>query len=290
MENKALKTFDALAGAVSRQDEAHTTVGEDGLLQCTKCGGKLEVRIKNAGPLSGVKPCLCPCLAEESRKKRQEAEERERIMRIQSLIADGVEDKALLNYTFEKSTKDTLAIKVARWYVDTWEDQYKDGMGLMFHGNVGTGKSYASACIANALLSQGKSVLLTSIQKVVAGIPSMFSGEINRYFERLGKYQLLVLDDLGVSRETDYITEQVYSLVDERYKSGKPLVLTTNLTPEEMKTCKNIEWRRIYDRLFEMCMPIKVDGESMRQAATKSKAGIMRQRWREYARGTENER
>lgn len=253
-----------------------TVLGKDGLLYCANCGGKRQTAITIPGPFYGIRDCLCPCEVEARKAREAESEKREKEMRIKSLIADGVEDKALLENTFGRSTLETRAIKVAQWYVDTWEEHYRDGMGILFYGNVGTGKSFAAACIANALLLQEKSVLLTSVQRVVAGIPSAYSGEVNRYFDRFASYSLLVLDDLGVTRDTEFMTEQIYKLVDERYKSGKPMIVTTNVTPEQMKAAKSIEWRRIYDRVLEMCLPVKVDGQSIRKAATKTKIDKMR--------------
>jgi DNA replication protein DnaC len=120
---------------------------------------------------------------------------------------------------------------------------------------------------------------------VVAGIPSVYSGEVNRYFDRFASYSLLVLDDLGVTRDTEYMTEQIYKLVDERYKSAKPMIVTTNVTPEQMKSAKSIEWRRIYDRVLEMCLPVKVDGQSIRKAATKTKIDKMRDSLSTYFKG-----
>ena len=75
---------------------------------------------------------------------------------------------------------------------------------------------------------------------------------------------LLVLDDFGAERDTPTKAEQVFSVIDARYVSKKPMVITTNLT--DFKTETDVRRKRVYDRIFEVCAPIKMDGESKRRA------------------------
>ena len=83
---------------------------------------------------------------------------------------------------------------------------------------------------------------------------------------------MLVIDDLGAERETDYALEQVYTVIDERYKSEKPLIVTTNLTYEELKNPTDIRYKRIYDRVIEMCVPFNLSGVSRREQKAREKA------------------
>ena len=82
--------------------------------------------------------------------------------------------------------------------------------------------------------------------------------------QRLNAASLLVIDDLGVERSTDYTLEKVYDLVDTRYRANKPLILTTNLSVKEMQQNNDIRFGRIYDRIFEVCYPIELRGKSWR--------------------------
>ena len=73
------------------------------------------------------------------------------------------------------------------------------------------------------------------------------------------------IDDLGAERGTDFTLEKVYDIIDSRYRSGKPAIFTTNLTMGQMKECTDIRYNRIYDRIFEMCYPVKFSGLSWRK-------------------------
>ena len=96
------------------------------------------------------------------------------------------------------------------------------------------------------------------------------------YIADLCKYDLLILDDLGVERKSEYMQEMVYKIVNARYVAGTPVVVTTNLTPDELTKTADLGYARTYDRLLEKCLPIKVDGRSRRRAAAADTWGEMR--------------
>ena len=73
-----------------------------------------------------------------------------------------------------------------------------------------------------------------------------------------------MIDDLGAERETEYALEQIYTVIDERYKARKPLIVTTNLSFEQLKHPEDVEHSRIYDRIIEICVPFNFEGESRR--------------------------
>jgi DNA replication protein DnaC len=77
-------------------------------------------------------------------------------------------------------------------------------------------------------------------------------------------YDLLILDDLGAERGTEYALEQVFAVIDARYRSRKPLVVTTNLTLDALKHPDDLAHARIYDRILEICAPILFGGENLR--------------------------
>ena len=86
--------------------------------------------------------------------------------------------------------------------------------------------------------------------------------EKNTYIKNLCRVPLLILDDFGMERGTEYGLEQIYAVIDGRYRSGKPLIATTNLTLQELKNPQDTAHARIYDRLLEMCVPVQFKGES----------------------------
>ena len=83
--------------------------------------------------------------------------------------------------------------------------------------------------------------------------------------------ELDILDDFGMERGTEYGLEQVYNVIDSRYRSRKPLIVTTNLTLEELQNPEDTPHARIYDRLIEMCSPVCITGENFRKAKAREK-------------------
>ena len=92
----------------------------------------------------------------------------------------------------------------------------------------------------------------------------------------LNDASLLVLDDLGAERSTDYALEKVYNVIDSRVRANRPMILTTNLTMGEMTNPQDIRYSRIYDRIFECCYPVEVTGQSFRKAAAAARFEEMR--------------
>ena len=109
---------------------------------------------------------------------------------------------------------------------------------------------------------------------------SRFDGR-NEVLDRLNRYRLLILDDFGMERGTEYALEQVYNVIDSRTRSGKPLIVTTNLSLDELKNPSDTAHARIYDRVLELCVPICFTGESLRKAHAGEKMGRFRTMMRE---------
>ena len=166
--------------------------------------------------------------------------------------------------TYRRTEENAKALNLAQKYVSRFDEMYEKGQGLLFWGDVGTGKSYTAAAIANELLNKQIPVIMTSFIKLLASMGN-FEKEDENYIDRLNKAKLLVIDDLGAERGTDYALEKVYDIIDSRYRTGKPMILTTNLRLQDMQNCEDIRYNRIYDRIFEMCYPVKMTGLSWRK-------------------------
>lgn len=234
-------------------------IGQDGLLHCSKCGGALETIINVLGRGERKVRCICECM----RKERDAFEERakaEQIDRNRRMCFGG---SKLAHCTFEKS-HETEYIKMAQNYVKNFDQFRREGKGLLLCGVVGTGKSHIAACVANALLSDEKKVLMTNFVNIVNALQKDFQGR-TEYIDSLNRYALLIIDDLGVERQSEFMQENVYNIINERYNSGLPMIITTNLTFEEVKNPTDIGKARIYDRILERCHPIEVKGKSFRR-------------------------
>ena len=166
-------------------------------------------------------------------------------------------------------------MKHAHRYVDKWAEVRTKNIGLLLWGGVGTGKSFFAGCIANALMEQKVSVRMTNFASILNDLSNSLSGR-NDVVDRLCSYPLLIIDDFGIERGTEYALEQVYNIIDARYRSKKPLIVTTNLTLTDLKNPQDVAHARIYDRLLSMCSPICFAGENLRQQAAAQKTANMR--------------
>ena len=244
---------------------------ETDLLRCPVCGEARQTVINFNGTECKVR-CICHCEEQKIKKEEERLLRREKLIRIEQMKAHGLQDPSLLEYTFAHDSGDNPLMPKARKYVQKWDEFKAEDIGLLLFGNVGTGKSFFAGCIANALLDQGIPVLMTSFPKILNTLGTLYSDERNTYISSLNEYDLLIIDDLGSERETDYALEQIYSVIDARYRSRKPLIITTNLSLQEMKNYaygNDLRYARIYDRVLEKCQPIAFTGKNYRRSNAK---------------------
>lgn len=245
-------------------DQQEDYIGEDGLLYCGICKTRKQYNPTFNGRVMLVS---VPCKCEQERRQREEEERRreEEIARIRRMKATCIHDKGLLDCTFANDDGSVRQMKIAKWYVDTWKERKAQNDGLLLWGSIGTGKTFFAGCIANALIEQGESVLMTNFSKILNTLSGMCSEEKNEFIASLMRYSLLIIDDLGIERNTEYAKEQVYNIIDERYKAKLPLIVTTNLTLDDLKDSIELTQRRIYDRILSLCVPVSFHGESHRK-------------------------
>ena len=246
----------------------------DGLLRCKACG-ELRQTVAQFPHTLMTPRVMCRC-QQEAETKRREAEKRhERMERIKLRKQHGLSDLSLYHYTFANDSGENPLMEKARAYVRNWEEAYRTNAGLLLFGDVGTGKSFFAACIANALLEQDIPVLMTSFPKI---LNSGWSFDDRAYFlSRLRDYDLLILDDLGAERDNGYALEQIYSVVDTRYRNNKPLIVTTNLKLAELKNPPDVAHGRIYSRILERCAPVLFKGKDFRQDSAEVTKAAARQ-------------
>ncbi len=245
-------------------------VAEDGLIHCGKCHGKKQTRIPASEFTGGrevIVHCICKCKVEEEKRRKEEEERKQAMERIErlksaSLIDDKLKSARLCTFQMDADNQKVYAL--AERYIERFDEMYQKRQGLLFWGTVGTGKSYTAACIANELLERNTPVIMTSFVKILQNIQGNQEEE-KVFMSRLNDAKLLIIDDLGTERNTDYALEKVYNIIDSRYRAGKPLILTTNMTVREMQENTDIRYKRIYDRIFEMCFPVRVPGRSWRE-------------------------
>lgn len=249
-------------------------IGEDGLLYCHKCHTRKQTEINVLGRIRRPM-CMCKCEAAKRAAEEEEIERRKFEAKVKELRCMGFPEAEMRNWTF---ANDDLAneqiTKAAQRYADNFSEFRKSGKGLLLYGNTGTGKTYAACEIANALIDKGYPVLVTNFARILNTLQGTF--EKQEYIDGFNNFQLLVIDDLGIERDTAYAKEQVFNIIDSRYRSGLPMIITTNLTMDKIKNPEDIENRRIYDRILEKCFPIEVGGGSRRRKAVREDYDTMK--------------
>lgn len=214
----------------------------DGLIHCKKCGGNQQTVVPCFGKPGYFMPrCICPCQAEKERRRKEAEEQRNRMESIKRRRAQGLQDRYLYDYTFANDNGQNPLMKKARAYVEHWDEAYRD-----------------------------IPVLMTNFPTILNRLTGMFSEDRADFIASLGMYDLLIIDDLGVERNTEYTMEQMFTVIDCRYRSRKPMIITTNLKLEEIKNPPDLAHARIYDRILERCAPVLFSGRNSREEQAKA--------------------
>lgn len=247
-------------------------IGEDGLYYCHNCNTPKQVKVENpfvAGQFD-IRSCLCKCRVA---KRNAEDAERQRIAferEVKELRRRGFPESNMQDWTFENNDGegDQKIMTAAKAYVENFKKMLTDGKGLLLFGNVGSGKTYAAACIVNALIDKGYPCVMTNFSRIANTAQGLFDGR-QEYFDSFNRFPLIVLDDFKAERSTDFMNEIIHSIIDSRYRAGLPLIITTNLTNDELKHPADITNQRTFSRLLEMCIPIEVTGKDRRRSILK---------------------
>lgn len=260
-----MNIFDGITRLIDQAGRRPEGYEKDGLIHCPHCHTPRQTVVTN--PITGKESkvgCVCKCMKEAMDAEAEEArrKERERASRRRKEMAfdhEGFKDCLFEN---DDLTDPKMAAKMRR-YAENFPRFLERGHGLLLYGDVGTGKTFYSACIANRLLQDGYKVLMTNFPTLIAKIQKeAFKTDV---VGSLDDYDLLIIDDLGVERSSEYMQEQVYNIIDARYRAGKPVVVSTNLTAQELKNPRDVMAARIYGRILERCLPVLFEGMDRRK-------------------------
>jgi DNA replication protein DnaC len=254
------KLLEARANGAIKTEEGDYV--QDGLLYCGKCNTPKQKKVEIMDMVIFPK-ILCKCEAERRDREEEAEKKKELAERIKKYRKMGFPQSQMEHWTFENDDKGNEKLtNMAKRYVDNFNTFCKDGKGLLFYGGVGTGKTYIACMIANALIDKGYPVLVTNFARILSTLQGTFDKQ--EYLDSLNKFRLLIIDDLGIERDTGYAKEQVFNIIDSRYRAGLPMIITTNLTMQKLATESDLADKRVYDRILERCYPVEVAGESRR--------------------------
>ncbi len=240
---------------------AEDYIAEDGLWHCGKCGTSKQFRLPEQLVKMGMPEIVSSfCACQSAKEKREKAEN--------ELSAIIHHNKEFAHIPEHYLSADINAVelpdarKIGTNYIRNFEEMGRTG--LLLYGDVGTGKTYLAACIANALLNKGFSVKwLTSMQIVERG--NLFNeSEYAEYTHSIVSPDLLIIDDLGAERGTEFALERVHSLVDTRISSNKPMIVTTNIDITDIGNCPDLKKKRTFDRILPATFSFAMKGMSYR--------------------------
>ncbi|ADD02662.1 DNA replication protein [Thermoanaerobacter thermohydrosulfuricus WC1] len=250
---------------------------------CPNCGSKTSMEIEILGQKYTV-PVMCKCRKEEYERQEREFQNQQRKIRLERLRQYSLMDKRFEQCTFENfqiNENNQKLYKMAVNYCKRWPEMKAKNIGFLFWGPPGTGKSFLAFCIANKLIENLVPVIAISTIGLLNRIKQTYKNyseeEEVEIINILRNASLLVLDDLGAENNNDWAREKLYEIIDSRYRDGKPMIVTTNLTLTQLKE-KLTGWdgvARTYDRLIEMCYPVEIKGTSKRVKAANEKTKII---------------
>ena len=251
------------------------TYDSEGLLVCGKCKKRRQTFVMASDPtpdepdrkrpVKVTTQCDCDKRRElEAKKAAENKAAMERVNRLKDASLMGERFQRAKFENFQITQYNERNLKLCRRYAERFDEMVAKKQSLLFWGNVGTGKSFAAACIANYLLDRGVPVMMTSFVKLLSLIQNGDEKEAD-IISRLNSAKLVIFDDLGAERNTDYALEKIYNIIDSRYQRELPIIFTTNLTITEMKNETDNRYKRIYDRVFENIYPMQFTGPSWRR-------------------------
>jgi DNA replication protein DnaC len=212
------------------------------------------------GPENVARPCEC----------RERREARRRARGIASAIPTKYRGVSLDRPPISEMARDRArapVVDAVREFVESIRARLDEGRGLWLMGDVGTGKTSLAMLVSKAALELGRSVAIYSLPRLLARIRRTYDAEHGEasyleFFERLTSVDLLHIDDLGAEKRSDWVLEQLYAIVNERYEAERSMVVTTNLDQGALE--EQIGARTV-SRLVELCGdPVPLFGQDLR--------------------------
>jgi DNA replication protein DnaC len=202
------------------------------------------------GPENVARPCECRDALLAKRRTRG----------IRTVIPNRYRDVSL--ETARNDAVSPVVLDVIESYVDEIDHRLANGDGIWLWGEVGSGKTALAMLVSKRTLAAGHSVAIYSLPKLLARIRATYERDLGgdsytAFFERLTSVDLLHIDDLGAEKRSDWVLEQLYAIVNERYEAKRSIVVTTNLDEDALSEQIG---RRTVSRLIEICgPPVMVD-------------------------------
>ena len=236
---------------------------------CPVCGKEKLWRVVDlmGSKFKGVMMCPCEVELEEAEKKAEEARKKqERIERIMAMSTLGERFARASFDTWLHDPKTENCYEAVKQYADSFDNTVEDG--LCIYGAPGNGKSHLAAALVHSVVAKGYTAVFIEVPDLFAKIKATYNDDSDgisetKILNALSKCDLLVLDDAGAEKPSTWVQEKFYQIINARYKNHLPLVITTNT--KDMAGLEDVIGFRSYDRVLEMCRPLRNNGESYRR-------------------------
>ncbi|RAI82538.1 hypothetical protein BFS35_002290 [Macrococcoides goetzii] len=233
---------------------------------CDKCGHQ---KTKVHGKVIIDCHCSFKPIIEENKKRQSQKKVNHFFSR--SLINEDIKNASFENSNIQIDDKtieihEKLAYRSAINYVQNFSKTKSEVQNLLIIGGTGTGKSYLAYCIAEAIKNKGYTVLYVDIVELLALLRSTFNKSTNQteydYMNLIAEVDLLVLDDVGANKKTEWANEKLFDITNKR--QGKSTVYTSNLTIDQLKKESDFMIKRSYSRMLNKVKVIKLYGNDKR--------------------------
>jgi DNA replication protein DnaC len=211
------------------------------------------------GPEDVARPCEC----------REQRLARSRTRGVASVIPTryrGVSFERPPVSDMARDLQTRAAVADIRSFTEELDERLEAGRGLWIFGDTGTGKTTLAMLVSKTAIEHGRSVAIYSLPKLLARIRRTYDSEPGgdsylSFFERLTSVDLLHIDDLGAEKRTDWVMEQLYALINERYEAQRSILVTTNLPHAELEDQVG---QRTISRLSQVCDEVPLYGSDRR--------------------------
>ena len=242
--------------------------------ECPFCSGLQNVIYDGVNKIYDL--CICSAMRDFQDKQHQLSEYEERLQVIdcrleqgrkhaRQILRDSGIGKRFLESGFETFEQEYMphAYETALRFAESFEKN--QGRGLIFTGDVGTGKTHLAAAIASHIVEKySVTVEFVSYVDLLADIRAAFSDkekDVAKIEEKLCEVPVLIIDDLGKEKQSEFTNELLFRVVNKRYKDNLPLIVTTNYRLPEL--AKRLDYA-VFSRIVGLCKAVDMRGRDYR--------------------------
>ena len=190
--------------------------------------------------------------------------------KVDKIIKNSKMSKRSLNYKFENFEVNSNNKKVYQSLKDYSERfvNLEERKGLILTGNNGVGKTHLACSIANELIKNGIPIIYGTLINLLAELKNTYDNDNNisemEIIKLYEKVDLLVIDDLGKEKPSEWGLEKLFTIINSRYENNLPVIITTNYDQNSLINRLSINGEietvnSIISRLYEMCYLVKIN-------------------------------